>query len=798
MTSAFKQLVEWYLGMQSAEPGEATAWTWRTSGWFSSAPTWLLLLAVAATIVGVVAVYRRDARSLSWKRRWTLVALRLVSLAVLLVLLLQVTLSIDRTSLPYIALMIDDSGSMEFQDDYSDTPDAEAAAELSGGKEAATRFALTQEMLTRNRGLLEQLAAKYRLRLYRFSDQAEPLRTDNPRDVGGLAKVIQELKATGQDTAPAAAMRQVLDEFRGDSPTAIVVLTDGVSTRGDKNRLQRAASAANRQAVPLYVVGMGSTKAASDLKLTDVNVDEVAIVDETILFTANLQSQGFENREVFLELRDATSDERLVGQTIKLTETSQPIELSYLPTVAGEFDYRIGVVPLDGEHITENNFEVRHVSVREGRIRVLLVDTLPRYEFRYVKHLLERSEGDSGSIELNTVLLDADPEWTALDTSAAALQGRVPASADQLNQYDVIILGDVDPNMLSPTTQEGLRDFVREKGGGVVLIAGPKHNPHAYRGTQIEPLIPIALDQVTAASFTQYSETGLRVEPTLAGRRGTSLFRFGDNESLIAKSIASLPKLHSAFRITEATAGTSVLASDAKTNAPIIVSRQHGAGRVVLHATDDLWKWRYRSGDDIYGRYWISLIRFLSRSSLLGRDNAAELMTNRETYDRGENVLFQLRFLDSRRQPTDGNVSISVDRRGGASSILQLEPSPEFPDVYAGALPSPDEGTYHAWVTKPVFEDAPPSTDFRVQQTGRELLVREMDLIGLRAAAKATRGRYYSLSTISRLVRDLPAGRAVAMESGKPIPLWSRPELLLLVVFLLALEWFLRKNARLV
>lgn len=796
MTSSLKKIVEWYLGVESSEPGESTTWTWRSGGLLASTPGWLIAFLIVGVVIAVVAIYRRDARQLSWKRRWLLVGFRLATVATLLLLLFQVSLSVNRAALPYVIVMVDDSGSMQFQDDFSDTADAEFVRSMVGS-EPATRLQLTTGLLTGADGLLAGVAKSYRLRLYRFAEQAELIRIDDSRDLAAIDSAILSLKGDGTETRPLAALQQIIDESPGTTTAAIVVLTDGISTRGEDQRLQ-SVGLDSRQTVPLYIVGTGSTRASADLELTDVSVDDVAIVDETVLFAGNLKSSGFEDQEVLLELRDAATDERLAGKPIRITESLIPVELSYVPKVAGEFDYVLRVVPSIDEHIEDNNAEVRHVSVRDGRIKVLLVDSLPRYEFRYLKHLLERSEGASGSIELSTILFDADPEWTALDESAARLDGQFPLTPDALADFDVLILGDVDPLLINSSQQTNIRDFVRESGGGLVLISGPRFNPHGYRGTAIEPLIPIALDQATASDFQYRESDGLQVEPTLAGRRGTALFRFAESEVGISRAVASLSEVYSHLGITEAPAGSTVIAADKQTESPLVVRRQYGAGRVVLHATDDLWMWRFRSGDEYYGRYWISLVRSLSRSNVLGRERAVELMTNRETYERGEDVGFQLRFTDSRLEPEDRRVSLNVDRRGSATEVLELRPSPEMPGVYTGSLTAPADGGYHAWVSKPSFDELPPATDFRVVGGSREMLVRELDTASMKAAATASRGRYYTFATARNLVGELPRGRAVAIESGEPIPLWSRPELLLLIASLLAAEWFLRKNARLV
>ena len=120
--------------------------------------------------------------------------------------------------------------------------------------------------------------------------------------------------------------------------------------------------------------------------------------------------------------------------------------------------------------------------MREEKIRVLLADGLPRYEFRYLKQLLERDK----SIELSTLLQDADLEYAQEDRTAIQ---HFPVKREDLARFDVLILGDVSPALLGPAVMESVRDFVREKGGSVVFIAGPQSNPLAFGGTPLEMLL---------------------------------------------------------------------------------------------------------------------------------------------------------------------------------------------------------------------------------------------------------------------------------------------------------------------
>src|SRR5206468_2129225 len=84
---------------------------------------------------------------------------------------------------------------------------------------------------------------------------------------------------------------------------------------------------------------------------------------------------------------------------------------------------------------------------------------------------------------------------------------------------------------------------------------------------------------------------------------------------------------------------------------PVIVMQRFGSGKVTYHASDETWRWRFRTGDLYFGRYWVQVIRYLSRSKLLGKDRAAELTMDRKVYKTGETVEIRLRFLDEKLAP---------------------------------------------------------------------------------------------------------------------------------------------------
>src|SRR5262249_14028413 len=119
------------------------------------------------------------------------------------------------------------------------------------------------------------------------------------------------------------------------------------------------------------------------------------------------------------------------------------------------------------------------------------IEGYPRWEYRYVKTLLEREAARKGNktIDLKVLLLDADPDYATEDRSAIA---EFPLKSD-LNAFDVLILGDVDPKhpRLGDKNVQNLADFVRERGGGLLMIAGQRYAPYVYKNSPLADVLPI-------------------------------------------------------------------------------------------------------------------------------------------------------------------------------------------------------------------------------------------------------------------------------------------------------------------
>ena len=811
-----QRILAWYLGRRVPRPGEGTAWRF---DWHLPEPHWFVLIASVAVVLFVVGVYRRDGETLRWKGRTLLIGLRLAVFCLVFGLLTELCLTIERTGLPVVAVMVDTSASMSLQDQYPANSTAarlvDEVAKSTGGE--STRLAMTQYLLTRNGGqLLAELQLGHQIRLYRFAETANSLEAGDLNDIakaGGDVRSPQEafsaallelkaLRAEGDQTRPAPAAKKVLGDLRGAPPAAIIMFTDGVASVSDTDRLSTIAETARRKGVQLHIVGIGSDAAAKDLYLNDTLVDEVNFVGDPMLFKAKLRGFGYSGQKVKLQLRKEDDQTILAQQDVTAPDDGQmeTVELTYTSAVSGEFDYVLEIAPQAEETNRSNNAETRHVSIRDEKIRVLLVDGGPRYEFRFLKQLLERDK----SIELSTLLQEADVEYTQEDRTAIA---HFPVKKEDLARFDVLILGDLAPIPLGTSALDNVREFVRDTGGSVILIAGSQFNPRSFAGTPIESLLPFEI----AGLRMPVDGTPERFHPTLTveGQKGNSLFRLGNSETESLRIWNDLlwngsQAVTWMIEIAKLKPGARVFAEHPTKNGlsghlPVIMLQQAGAGKVLYHATDESWRWRFRTGDLYYGRYWIQAIRYLSRSRMIGKDRTAELTVDQLVYQRGDSATLRVKFIDEKFMPSEADgVTVTIERKGEGRQAVKLSRLRDLPTSFEGQLARLGDGTYHGWVSQPAFNEAPPAVDFRVEIPQRELLRRAMDKADLQLAATTSHGRLYTLDDVDRLPSEIPRGTPVPLETDEPIPLWNRWELLSLFTMLLTAEWLLRKHFKLI
>ncbi len=790
MNTAVPNWIERLLGVESA-PGEGTVWHFDHS-WHWSLPLTCLLLVCAVAIVW--AIYAREnPRASRLLRRWCAM-LRLGAVVVLVFMLSQLTLVLHRTGLPYLALVLDDSLSMTIADTYDEEQQRQLEAIVRhAGFDHPQRWNLAvAALLDHDAALLRTLAGRYKLRWYYVSGP----RRSSAASIDQWITQLRNHRPAGKTTPLGDTIATVLADLRGSGPAAIVLLTDGVNTSGTP--LLEAAEEAQRNRVPLHFLAFGRERPATDLRLSDLLVERTVFVGDVVQVEFVLTGTGLAGRKVPIVLKDLDTGGELASlqATVGPDRHRQTLQIAFRPTQPGRVRFAVQAAPQPEERNTDNNRLTGSITISDQKIRVLLAFSVPSYEYRYLRNMLRRDH----TIELRTVLQEADPEHVEQD--ALALRG-FPVRREDLLGYDAVILGDLDPSLLGQVALENLSRYVdppkgaSRRGGVLVCIAGPRFMPVAYRDTPLARLLPI---DVTTARYPGPQETteGFRMRPTTLGA-ASSAMQLGDTPAESEKIWSQLPPLFWYVKTPDVNPGARVLAVHSSATGPsgdplpLVVMQYVGSGRVLFHATDETWRWRWRTGDLYFARYWVQMIRFLCRAKLDATGAGPRLAADRRRYALGEPVRMTLRFPPEQPAPGPGEeVSVVLEELGKQLRRVSMQQSELDERLYEAVVRNLPVGEYRAW---PAVNNGESLTaiDFRVEAPAGELKQVEIDADTMRRAAQMTGGRFYTFAQAQRLPAELPPGEQVPIESLPPRPLWNRWPVLCLFLLLLTAEWTLRK-----
>jgi hypothetical protein len=777
-------------------------------------PQWLLVFTVLVSTGLILWLYRHEGKAKT-ASKLCLAGLRIVLVLLAIFMLYEPVLSVGRSGLPFLTVLIDDSASQRIIDQY-ERPDVKAALDALAARGApaassapdepaqTTRMAIAKGLILQDRArLIRELQKQHKVRLYCVSTVAKFLgEVDRADQVQRGAELLRSLEANGGQTRLGDGIRHILTELRGAPPSAMILFTDGQTTEGEP--LAKACELAERKGVPIYTIGLGSPERAHDLELTELLVDDVVFVDDNVRFQAKLLARGLAGEKVTVRLKELEpgSSGSSAARELESKEVEAPrdgetvrVELVHRPKATGDRTFILEVDKRPRELQVDNNRIERVVTVRKEKLKVLLVDSEPRYEFRYLKNYLERDE----TIDLNVVLLSSDPEYSDQDRSALPT---FPAAKADLFAYDVVIFGDADKSLLSQSQMQNLVEFVTEKGGGVLFIAGELFNPLSYTGSPLELLLPIELSDARNPTAVGTTVTAFRPELTVEGRT-SPIFHFGDDDFSSRQIWEKLPDLLWYFEAPRKKPAALVLAehptvigSDGKL--PLVVYHFLGRGKAMFHGFDDTWRWRFRAGDKYFGRFWVQTVRFLARSRLVGQSQA-EVLTDRRRYQRGQPIQFRVRFPNPGMAPAGSDVVIEVERKGQGPRKLTLKLVPGTRNVFEGALPQSAEGEYQVrLMPPPVLEGPIPTASFRVEPPVNEFEHIEMNGPELLRAAEATHGKFYTPLTAETLIKDLPKPSLQPLDTDPPIPLWNTWPVLTLFLVLITLEWIFRKRNQMV
>lgn len=818
------RFLEWLLGLEGIRIGRDAPLTLK---WVGPLPAWALFCAVLVILVVVVIIYRGERVPIA--KRVILAINRLALFGLILMVLCQPTLVWQRVRVEpsYISLLIDTSLSMSAQEPYADPSYAEATSAGAGLESVdaiaeTSRLDLVKNALLRDgRAPLAALVAKNTLQLATFAGSVEPLaRADSPESLTRMTARLVEVRADGLQTDLAGAITHEIERARGRRLAALVIATDGQST--EPTRMGDAIDLARGRQIPIYALRIGSTQRPRDIEIGPLRADEVVFAKDLVAIEARVTGRGITGpTRITVQLIDEGTDTILATREVELTpdQHTAQVELTTKSAGTGRVRYRVEALPIDGERTLDNNSDTVDLRILDDQVKVLYVDGYPRYEYRFLKNALLREP----TAEVGVLLIEADEDF--VQEGAHAIR-RFPDTPEELNRYDVLLFGDVDPRggWLTSAQMNMILDFVGNQGGGFGLIAGERFAPQRFLGTPLEKLIPVVIDPEFLGRYDHPLATGFKPVLTFEGKQ-SRVFRWDVGEPTHVTTEDArhdLPQIFWMARTLGAKPGATVLAHHPTWQAlsndrsgvesmPLIVTGRYGAGRVFFQASDDTWRWRREAGEMRHDAYWIQVVRELMRTDRFSQGRRMILRTDRRRYAYGTPVRVQLEIVDPALiDVAPDRLSVTIGRLAKAAPFSARGESTTAKDridvvgrcplhrigrqfqLYEGSFIPAKPGGYNIAMEAFHTGSAPPSAAFRVERPDREGRRPEADHAVLARMTEATGGRLIELNELVEAFGAIP-DRSIQIPDDVSEPLWDSRLFLILLTGLISLEWILRK-----
>jgi uncharacterized membrane protein len=688
-----------------------------------------------------------------------------------------------------------------------------------------TRGQILQNAIQKGQaGWLASLTQDFQVRSYLFDTRLR--RTTD----------FADLVFDGKGTSIAGALRTISERYRGRPLAGVLLLTDGCAT--DASDLPSDWSGMP----PIYPVVVGQDQTERDIALSNVTVSQTAFEDAPVTIQADVEASGFAGHAVAIDLTDPAGN-RVERQqwAVRRSEDKQILRFRLRPDKTGVLFYHLRAAELVDNQSLQGNLtppeatmvnNERTVVVDRGRgtYRILYVCGRPNWEYKFLQRAIDEDpqvqlvglmrvakrepkfdwRGHAGESsnplyrgfntqDQETAQQYDQPVLVSLKGDQDELRDGFPKTAEELYNYQAVILDDIEADFFTRDQMELLKRFVLERGGSFLMLGGMESFQQGkYDRTPIAALVPVYLNPPESSPSSSPAE--LRMNLTREGWLQPWV-RLRDNEQDERLRLSEMPNFRVLNRVGSPKAGARVLAtvgSDSERQPALLIVQRLGNGQTAAITLGDVWRWgmqRPEQHPDM-DKFWRQTLRWL----VADVPDRISIQAAERSEQAGQAILLQVRARNKAFEPLD-SVHVTIDVNAPGEEVLHLPAEPVLSDsglfqtVYmprvrggylAGATVADAQGVVQGQAQMGWAAD-PEAREFASIKTNRPLMEK---------IARATGGRVVELNELDAFARSLPS-REVPISTVWVRPLWDLQGILP-AIFALSLlcfvgEWAIRR-----
>jgi uncharacterized membrane protein len=569
---------------------------------------------------------------------------------------------------------------------------------------------------------------------------------------------------------------------------AIMLISDG-----QHNSVNDVISTAKIVEVPVWAVYPAELNPVTDISVTDVRSSDYALKNVPIDITVMYYAVNLAGRDTVVYLK---KDKELIATKRVIITQDGPgqVEFSFTPSRVGLETYAIEIPPFAEETVVTNNKRSFQMETIREKLRILYICGQPNPEYYFLRYFLKSDP----AIELVSFVILRNPENVEVVPDEQLSLIPFPTHEiflKDLFDFDVFIFENFNYTKfyIYPAYLENLKRFVKEKGGGFLMIGGDNSfGKGNYRGSPIEEIIPVQMDMPD-----EPAEDGLFklrvVNPSHPIMMLTDDVK--ENEHVWSTGICQLdtcqrlrPKQGATVLAEHSTAKTD------KGNVAVIACGEYGKGRSIAIGTNTMWRIALSAETSTekkyYVKFWKNVIKWLSKSE---DTKSFRVSVTHRKYVPGEKIEMKLLALDTTLKNCSPKLYVT-------DPLLRIKQVTDVSESYNGwrasgyIVDQPGKYTVTGRLERNNKIVASDTIQLLVtDDSNKEELQLSLNKDLLTRIADLTGGQCLPMTNVN--INDLAA---VSARSAKPaikkqVNLRAIPATYFIVLILLVVEWILRR-----
>lgn len=609
---------------------------------------------------------------------------------------------------------------------------------------------------------------------------------------------LKSLLANGATTRYAESISSAWNFYHQSAAAAGAASSGIIILAGDGNDFgaRDPAEVAQSLGATVYTLPPAAAKdgrGGADVAIANVQTPRRVLLGSETRFLVTLRQKGMEGKPLALHLKEAGKDlfSHPMDVTFSAGQTERQISLSYRPTEPGIKEYELEIAANPPDAVKENNSSKISIQVLSAKNEVLFIEDSWRWEFKFLRRIFEDDPSFTFTGFISRRGEHGYSYFQMVEPDRKVNLGSFPQTKAELERFDTIILGDVNPKNWTKALAPALHSLVVEDGKSLIVIAGPNIANMADIPA-LASLLPVEITEQTGTPI----EGPIPVKQSAEGV--ASPFFFSANQG-IWMELRPVDQIYPVLRKRPAATVLIEAADKANNYGNLIVIAEHtvGRGRVLFIGTDTLWKWQTNSvqtdnANSPYLVFWQQALRGLAPVRLSQGSVNLWLQPERSKYETGETIVLRAE-VQSERPIAKPKITAKVTLPDKKTIPLDFAPHPTQSGLYIAQIEASMPGQHQiaglVTVEGKTAAEAVAAVD--VEKSLAEMSNIDVNESNLARIASETGGKL--------MKRDDPKTwptednvSPVVVQKTRLYDLWNNFTLMILLALLLGVDWLIR------